>query len=384
MLFIAISCNQQKKSNESSSDISNELVRREQALKEKELLLKEKELNLLQEINQANKKNEKKNLSELYKELKKSVFRIYTIDDKENVSQGTAFTIDKTGIALSNYHVFENASEAIAVNEYGDEFLINEIISYSEESDYFAFRLGPNYDNFNFLNITNTPPNIGDECFAIGNPKGLTNTISRGIISGYRENGNLIQTDATITHGSSGGPLFNNNGEVIGITSSGIKGADLNFAIYINSIPISELMELSRKTVALAGNSKTPNFSETEYINKYFSFVQSQQFKKATSMFAESVKRYYGKFNPTNEWIYKSMINYRTNSKITAVVIDIDYDSINSYYSANSTYLIDFYMDYKIERTEKHKPSNFRLKLFMEVNSDNKIVSIYEDIVSKK
>ncbi|MBT7040932.1 MAG: trypsin-like serine protease, partial [Bacteroidetes bacterium] len=85
--------------------------------------------------------------------------------------------------------------------------------------------------------------NIGENVFAIGNPLGLEKTLSKGIISGYRGDDNeLIQTDTDVTHGSSGGPLFNMRGEVLGITSMVLKsgGANLNFAISI------ELLDLER------------------------------------------------------------------------------------------------------------------------------------------
>ncbi|WP_394333129.1 trypsin-like peptidase domain-containing protein [Salegentibacter flavus] len=76
-------------------------------------------------------------------------------------------------------------------------------------------------------------PRIGEDIFAIGSPKGLSNSLTKGTISGFREN-DRIQIDAVIDHGSSGGPLFNIKGEVIGITTSGMgTGSELNFAINI-------------------------------------------------------------------------------------------------------------------------------------------------------
>jgi len=67
----------------------------------------------------------------------------------------------------------------------------------------------------------------------------LSQTLSTGIISGFREDGNLIQTTAEITYGSSGGALFNKRGEVIGMTTSGFGNASLNFAINIKNVDYS-------------------------------------------------------------------------------------------------------------------------------------------------
>ncbi|MBU0766148.1 MAG: S1C family serine protease, partial [Bacteroidetes bacterium] len=93
-----------------------------------------------------------------------------------------------------------------------------------------------------FVKIVTDLPEIGESIFAIGNPEGLEQTLSNGIVSGYRDsedNGKkfYIQTNAAITHGSSGGPLFNSKGEVIGITTMGVQEGSLFFAINIMKIP---------------------------------------------------------------------------------------------------------------------------------------------------
>lgn len=86
---------------------------------------------------------------------------------------------------------------------------------------------------------------VGDNIFIYGNPKGLTNTFSKGIISSFRdERGESISTntgvrfqyDASVTHGSSGGPIFNERGEVVGIVTSGVGEANLNFGTPIEYV----------------------------------------------------------------------------------------------------------------------------------------------------
>ncbi len=76
----------------------------------------------------------------------------------------------------------------------------------------------------------------GDQVVAIGSPEGFQNTVSDGIVSGLRTIGdiNVIQITAPITHGSSGGPLFNMQGYVVGINSLGMDSGNLNFAIDAN------------------------------------------------------------------------------------------------------------------------------------------------------
>ena len=89
---------------------------------------------------------------------------------------------------------------------------------------------------FPFVNISFLEPVVGEKVFAITNPEGLEKTLSDGIISALRENKKLIQTTTPITHGSSGGPLFNFRGEVIGITTKGLQEGSLFFAININNL----------------------------------------------------------------------------------------------------------------------------------------------------
>jgi serine protease Do len=163
------------------------------------------------------------------------VILIYAATDT-SASQGSGFIVHPNGIAISNYHVFEGTlkgKEQIKTQN-GEIYSISEVIHKSKEGDFIIFKLSnPNDQIFPFLSVSYELPQVGEECFAIGNPQGLENTLSRGIISQIRGNGNLIQTTTEITHGSSGGPLFNMDGKVIGITTAGYEQANLNFAVSI-------------------------------------------------------------------------------------------------------------------------------------------------------
>ena len=179
-------------------------------------------------------------LGKLYNKLKHSVFLVYTSDGKEG-KQGSGFFISKDGLAVSNYHVFEGTSKGLEIIETldGKQFKISEILEKSKKNDFIIFRVNiGNHVIDNPLPIVSQAPHVGDDVFAIGNPRGLESTLSKGIVSAYRRNNNLIQTTTEITHGSSGGPLINMKGEVIGITTSGLGEANLNFAVNIKSLKI--------------------------------------------------------------------------------------------------------------------------------------------------
>lgn len=94
-----------------------------------------------------------------------------------------------------------------------------------------------------------TLPEIGEKIYAVGNPKGLNGTFSEGIISGVRDiqANNILQITAPISPGSSGGPVLNSSGQVVGIAfSSYSSGQNLNFAI-----PVKYLLNLKSKIAGL-------------------------------------------------------------------------------------------------------------------------------------
>lgn len=183
---------------------------------------------------EQNQSNSTSSVSELFKQLEPSVFVVIAGRNKQEFSFGSAFLIGNN-IGITNHHVIEEHGQDIYA-------FINEkiypitVLNYSRKDnlDYAIFRL----DDFwgSPLKIANKRSEIGEDIFAIGSPKGLKNSLTKGTISGYREN-HRIQIDATIDHGSSGGALFNMKGEVIGITSGGYEGKELNFAIDILAIP---------------------------------------------------------------------------------------------------------------------------------------------------
>jgi serine protease Do len=181
-------------------------------------------------------------LNELYNKYKSSVFIIYTSDGVDGY-QGTGFFISKSGIAISNYHVFKGTSKGLEEIETSDghKLKIDRVLSKSDENDFIIFKVRlSGYIINNPIPIANEVPLIGEDVFAIGNPLGLESTLSKGIISGFREGKQLIQTTTEITHGSSGGPLLNMRGEVVGITSAGLGEANLNFAVNIKYLPLDE------------------------------------------------------------------------------------------------------------------------------------------------
>lgn len=181
----------------------------------------------------SSSENATKDISALYEQNKDAVFVIYT-SDGTNGAQGSGFFISSRGIAVSNYHVFKGSTRGLeTIKTALGEYKVESVLASSEDNDYIVFKVA-SMGTFPCLKIAGSLPKVGEDAFAIGAPEGLEHTLSKGIVSAYRGTGrSLIQTTTEITHGSSGGPLFNMQGEVIGITTAGLGDANLNFAVSI-------------------------------------------------------------------------------------------------------------------------------------------------------
>ncbi|MHC1720676.1 MAG: trypsin-like peptidase domain-containing protein [Clostridiaceae bacterium] len=147
------------------------------------------------------------------------------------------------GRIITNYHVIGGADNVKVILQDGSEYEAEGLLGYSKELDIAILKLR-NAENLRALQLGDSDKILlGEDVIAIGNPEGYRGTISEGIISGlHRMNSNLrlaedIQISAPISDGSSGGGLFNMQGQLIGITyAQNSANADLNFAIPINQV----------------------------------------------------------------------------------------------------------------------------------------------------
>ena len=158
---------------------------------------------------------------------------------------GSGFIIDNTGIIVTNNHVIEGADEITVIMSDQQEFTA-ELLGRDPKADLAVLKINPGSSKLSAVKWGNSDAmKVGDWSIAIGNPLGLGGTVTAGIISAIsRDIGNgpyvkFLQTDASINRGNSGGPLFNIDGEVIGINSAIISqtggSIGLGFAIPSNS-----------------------------------------------------------------------------------------------------------------------------------------------------
>ncbi|WP_126387405.1 HhoA/HhoB/HtrA family serine endopeptidase [Pseudanabaena sp. ABRG5-3] len=164
---------------------------------------------------------------------------------RERVERGTGsgFIINKEGDIITNAHVVSGADKVTVILKDGRQ-IEGKVIGSDELTDVAVIQVKS--DNLPTVSIGSSASlQTGDWAIAIGNPLGLDNTVTAGIVSAIgRKSGQIgvdkrvsfIQTDAAINPGNSGGPLLNQNGEVIGVNTAIIQGAQgLGFAIPIET-----------------------------------------------------------------------------------------------------------------------------------------------------
>ena len=149
---------------------------------------------------------------------------------------GSGFVIDKAGHIVTNYHVVEGADE-VTVSFSNRDTVKAEIVGSDPSTDLAVLRVGASASALTPLPLGNSDKvAVGDPVVAIGNPFGLDRTVTSGIVSAVQRLitapnrftiDHVIQTDAAINHGNSGGPLLNGRGQVIGVNSQ-IETGDVN------------------------------------------------------------------------------------------------------------------------------------------------------------
>ena len=188
------------------------------------------------------------NNEELAEMVRPATFMIRTYDVLGNqLSQGSGFFVNELGLGVSNHHVIEGGHswkvQTCSENE-SRTYEITSIVMENAEADYAVFKVG-HQQTFSYLPIAKESPRQGQEIIVYGHPRGLECTLTTGTISAVRTDqrkNDEIQIEAPISPGSSGSPVVNQKGEVIGIATK--KRTDncesCNFAYNIKLIPFYE------------------------------------------------------------------------------------------------------------------------------------------------
>lgn len=215
---------------------------------------------LTDKVNEEKQKTNTNSYAELISQKMSSIVSITATqnENQEIINNGTGIIIDKNDnelIVLTNYHVVKNTS-AITVNFIGNVSIEGQIKNSDETNDLATISIPlSSIDEATLNNISiselksDITTNVGDKVLAIGNSLGAGLNVSTGIIGSKDKtvmtaNGelkNLIQTDTAINPGNSGGPLYNLNGDLIGICTAKAESSDAENVGYV--IPIANYIE---------------------------------------------------------------------------------------------------------------------------------------------
>jgi S1-C subfamily serine protease len=228
------------------------------------------------EKTEESKKQQAFSASDIYSRTKSAIVLIIAFDQNQiPLSQGSGFFINPTTV-ITNFHVIEGASEVKIKPIGSDKYLPKSIpIKVSEIHDIAIIQTS---DYTHQLEIDTSSQSVGEKVFAIGNPSGLEGTISEGIVSGIRTTDfDVIQITAPISPGSSGGPVLDEKGRVIGISTFTLANSqNLNFAV-----PVKYIASCSNYV-------PTKNVKKSQRIQSNSGIVMTK-FNKESSEFYEQV-----------------------------------------------------------------------------------------------
>jgi hypothetical protein len=211
----------------------------------------------------------------LVREMSPGVVHIAALNASgKSTGFGSGFVIESSGTIITAYHVIRGAAGAMVKTADGEIYDRIDVVQYDLRRDIVVLKIKP-FRPLKALRLANDDELVvGEDAAAIGNPQGLEATVSGGIISGYRqaEGYRLVQTTVPISPGSSGGPLFNLNGGVVGMVTSYVdnaQGQNLNFAVpivYIRTLLNSEaqaapLPEFTKRVAASPPSGLQPSAS---------------------------------------------------------------------------------------------------------------------------
>lgn len=202
------------------------------------------------------------NLVELEKMVRPVVVTIETYDKKgKPLGSSSGFFINKQGHLITNYHVLKGAYSAMVKTFDGKEYSVKLVLAESETTDLIKVSVDIPEQTVKFIELSQNTPEVGNLVIVVGNPWGLKQTVSEGVISGIRDIpaiGKVFQISTAVSlglsgsvaPGSSGSPVINMKGQVIGVATTGPWSGEQNICFAISG---EQVLALN-----LQKNEKTP------------------------------------------------------------------------------------------------------------------------------
>jgi len=233
-------------------------------------------------------------LPELVKRIKPSAVAIETFGAKgEKLSRGSGFFIASDRI-VTNLHVIQNATRAEIHLANGKVFPIKGVVATDGEGDLAILNVDVPANQAVPIPMDRTTPREGESIVVIGNPFGLEGSVSNGIVSAVREipgYGKIIQITAPISPGSSGSPVVNMRGEVIGVaTLQAAEGQSLNFAVPSERVAQMKSGVVQTFSDLSSGAKKSKRSNAERYYTQGLGFLSRDEWTKAVPYFEKAIE----------------------------------------------------------------------------------------------
>jgi S1-C subfamily serine protease len=174
-------------------------------------------------------------LPELIKRLLPAVVTVVGFNAAGKVIRlGSGVFIDRQGHLITNLHVIKGVARAEVKLSQGEVFPLTEMVASDEKADLVKLVVNLPGGAPHYLAVSGARPEVGQRVVVLGSPLGLERTVSEGLVSAIRtvrDRGEFLQISAPIAPGSSGGPVVNMTGQVIGIATFQVRGQNINFAV---------------------------------------------------------------------------------------------------------------------------------------------------------
>jgi len=267
-------------------------------------------------------------IPEIVARSKSAVIEIVAFDSQNRpFKSGTGFFITADGIAVTNWHVIQGASFLAAMANDGAVFFFERVLYVPPGVDLALLKFAAHDAQWLKLGSTDSARE-GQRVLVIGNPTGLQGTVSDGLIAAFRENRSIIQITAPISPGSSGSPVLDEDGLVIGVaTLQRVQGQNLNFAIAAESVRAALYSLLAEQK----SQQQVPHTTPTPPV------VSESERAPKTEPSAPDLKKFVRDFVTSGNYddpsvessFYAEQVDYFDNGKVSKAFIVNDINTYN-------------------------------------------------------
>ena len=298
-------------------------------------------------------------LPELVRRIKPSAVAIETFDSRgEKLTRGSGFFIESDRI-VTNRHVIEGAYRAEVHSSTGAVYPVRGVLAVDAEGDIALLKIDVPANQVRPLPLDKTSPQEGESVVVIGNPLGLEGSVTNGIVSAVRDIptfGRIIQITAPISSGSSGSPVVNMQGQVIGIATLQITGGQsVNFAIPSERISQLQVTTMTSLSDLVAATGRNKRAKAVQFFRDGLSFLSKDDCDKALPYFEKAVE---SDSNYAEAWAQSGFCNEKLGKHAEA--LEASKKAVSLRPSAESYFnigLASFYLKQYKEASEAYRQS---------------------------